>query len=69
MYVGKRKTRQIITARKRDCIRVAAEKLKEHRIRQIPVAKEGKLGDTIADRGLKQASVLERLRTDNLAEK
>ena len=69
MYVGKRMTCHVITAKKEDRVRAAVEKLKEHRIRQLPVVEGNKVVGIVTDRDLRQASSLERLLADQHTKK
>ena len=43
MFVGKRMTRNVVTASKGDTLKVASHLLREHRIHQLPVVEGGEL--------------------------
>ncbi len=57
MYVGRRMTRNVVTASPGDSLARAAALMKEHRIHHLPVVSEGALAGIVTDTDIRNAAV------------
>lgn len=57
MYVGRRMTRNVVTASPEDLLTRAAGLMREHRIHHLPVVSEGALAGIVTDTDIRNAAV------------
>lgn len=69
MKVGSRMVKEVITLNEEDTLRTAITRLRQNRIRQIPVVSGKKVVGIVTDRDLRQASKLDTLLPDMCPEK
>jgi len=69
MRVGSRMVREVKTLEEEDTLRIAISRLRQNRIRQIPVVSGKKVVGILTDRDLRQASMLDILLPNMCPEK
>jgi len=69
MRVADKMTREVITVKENDSLRTAITRLRENRIRQIPVVEGKRVIGIVTDRDLRRASMLETLAPEMCPEK